>query len=176
MENVANLTHWKKLTNPDYLSACEFRPGEDMIVTVKSVVIERVTSPQGEKEDKPVVHFLESAKPLVLNKTNGKTIAKILKTQYIEQWIGRRIQLYVDNNVKAFGETVDGVRVRPFLPREEIPVCVDCGREIGAYGTRSAKAIALYTEKKYGKALCNECAKKLADKANGGDGNGSQSV
>ena len=32
-----NLTHWKKLTNPDYLGAYALQPGEDLIATIKEV-------------------------------------------------------------------------------------------------------------------------------------------
>ena len=31
------LTHWKKLNNPDYLGAYAFQPGEEIIATIGSV-------------------------------------------------------------------------------------------------------------------------------------------
>ena len=34
---MASKTHWKKLTNPDYLGAYALEDGEDMIVTIKNV-------------------------------------------------------------------------------------------------------------------------------------------
>ena len=36
-------THWKKLSNPDYLGAYALDPGKDLIVTIQSVGEERVT-------------------------------------------------------------------------------------------------------------------------------------
>jgi hypothetical protein len=161
MENT--LTHWKKLTNPDYLGAYAFQPGEEMIVTIKNVANEIVTGTDGKKESCSVMHFIEdNVKPLVLNATNNKTIAKALKTPYVEHWAGKKIQLYVET-VKAFGEMVDAVRVRPFLPVEKELICADCGKKIEKFGKMTADVMAKYTLSKYGRMLCSECATKAAE-------------
>ena len=156
------LTHWKKLTNPDYLGAYALEPGQDLIVTIKSVANEVVTGTDGKKETCSVMHFAENVKPLVLNATNSKTITKLLKTPYIEQWAGRKIQLYVESGIKAFGDIVDAIRVRPFLPVVELK-CSDCGKQIEGFGGKSADVIARHTLKNYGKMLCSECATKAAE-------------
>lgn len=157
------LTHWKKLTNPDYLGAYALEPGQDLIVTIKSVANEVVTGTDGKKETCSVMHFMENVKPLVLNATNSKTIAKLLKTPYIEQWSGRKIQLYVETGIKAFGDIVDAIRVRPFLPVEQELKCADCGKKIEPFGKMSAEVVAKHTLKTYGKMLCSECATKAAE-------------
>lgn len=157
------LTHWKKLTNPDYLGAYAFEPGQEMIVTIKSVANEVVTGTDGKKETCSVMHFAETVKPLVLNATNSKTIAKLLKTPYIEQWNGRKIQLYVQGGIKAFGDVVDAVRVRPFLPVDQELKCADCGGAIQGYGKTSAETVAKHTLSNYGRMLCSECATKAAE-------------
>jgi hypothetical protein len=161
------LTHWKKLTNPDYLGAYALQPGEDLIVTIKDVTQADVIGTGGKKESKTVVVFAENGiKPMVLNRTNSKTITKLFKTPYIEQWKGRKIQIYIEHDIQAFGETVDGIRVRPFPPKEEKPICTACKQEIQAFNGRSPQALASYTQQKYGKILCSACATKEAD--NGG--------
>jgi DNA-directed RNA polymerase subunit RPC12/RpoP len=157
------LTHWKKLTNPDYLGAYALEPGQDLIVTIKSVANEVVTGTDGKKETCSVMHFVENVKPLVLNATNSKTITKLLKTPYIEQWSGRKIQLYVETGIKAFGDIVDAIRVRPFLPVEQELKCADCGKKIEPFGKMSAEVVAKHTLKTYGKMLCSECATKIAE-------------
>ena len=157
------LTHWKKLTNPDYLGAYALDPGQDLIVTIKSVANEVVTGTDGKKETCSVMHFIEDVKPLVLNATNSKTITKLLKTPYIEQWAGRKIQLYVECGIKAFGDIVDAIRVRPFLPVEKTLVCADCGSMIEGFGKTSAEVVAKHTLSKYGRMLCSECATKAAE-------------
>lgn len=157
------LTHWKKLTNPDYLGAYAIEPGQDLIVTVKSVANEVVTGTDGKKETCSVMHFTENVKPLVLNATNSKTITKLLKSPYIEQWVGRKIQLYVETGIKAFGDIVDAIRVRPFLPVEKELLCADCGNKIEGFGNTKAEVVAKHTLSKYGRMLCSECAKKAAE-------------
>lgn len=159
------LTHWKKLTNPDYLGAYALNPGEDLVVTIKSVANETVTGTDGKKETCSVMRFHENVKPMVLNATNSKTITKLLKTPYIEYWAGRKIQIYVETGVKAFGEVVDALRIRPFLPVEKELICADCGKTIEGFGKSSAEVVARHTLRNYGKMLCSECASKAAEEA-----------
>lgn len=158
-----NLTHWKKLTNPDYLGAYALEPGQEIIVTIKGVANEVVTGMDGKKETCSVMRFVENVKPLVLNATNSKTITKLLKTPYIEQWSGRKIQLYVEHGIKAFGDIVDAIRVRPFLPVEQELKCADCGATIQGFGKTSAETVAKHTLSKYGRMLCSDCATKAAE-------------
>lgn len=159
---MAELTHWKKLTNPDYLGAYALEPGKDLIVTIKSVANEIVTGADGKKETCSVMRFAENVKPMVLNVTNSKTIAKLLKTPYVEQWAGRKIQIYVES-VKAFGEVVDALRIRSFLPVEKDLICSDCGEAIKGFGKTSAEVVAQHTLSKYGAMLCSECATARAE-------------
>ena len=162
------LTHWKKLTNPDYLGAYALTPGEDLVVTIKHVTQADVVGNGGKKEKKTVVVFEEKVKPMVLNRTNSKTITKLFGTPYIEQWGGKKIQIYIEHDIQAFGEIVEGIRVRPFLPKEDKPICEGCGNEIESFNGRSPNALASYTRQKYGKALCSACASKVAQEAENG--------
>lgn len=155
------LTHWKKLHNPNYLGSFSFDPGQDKIVTVKSVGEETVTGEDGKKESCMVMRFAEPELPFIVNSTNAKTIQKLFKTPYIQQWQGRKIQLYV-TQVKAFGEVVDAVRVRPYPPREECPVCSVCGAQIRPFGKMTAAQVAQYSAEKFGAVLCTSCGKKRA--------------
>ncbi len=153
------MTHWKKLTNPDYLGSYSLEDGQDLILTIQNVRQEVVTGPEGKKEDCLVCYWKEAVKPMILNVTNAKMIEKLLKTPYIEQWSGNRIQIGSEK-VKAFGEIVDALRVRSFLPTEgAAPIlCDQCGKEIkGAYGM-SAQELAAYTRESYKKQLCSACA------------------
>lgn len=155
-------THWKKLTNPDYIGAYSLEPGKDMILTIREVKNEIVTGPDGKKEECMVMTFVENVKPMIVNSTNAKTIQKLYKTPYIEEWQGRKIQIFVDK-VKAFGEVVEALRIRPKIPvtqGEISTVCADCGQEIQGFENKTSKQIAQYTYQKYGKQLCTECATK----------------
>lgn len=162
------LTHWKKLTNPDYLGAYALEPGQELILTIKSVSNETVTGTDGKKETCSVMRFAENVKPMILNATNSKTITKLFKTPYIEKWVGRKIQIYVES-VKAFGEVVDALRIRSFLPVEKELICADCGCKIEGFGKSSAEVVAKHTLSKYGKMLCSACASKAAEASAGSD-------
>ena len=158
------MTHWKKLTNPDYLGAYSLEDGQDIILTIERVQVETVTGPEGKKEDCMVCHWKERVKPMILNSTNARMIQKLLKTPYIEAWSGHRIQIGVEM-VKAFGEIVDALRVRSFLPETETVKCECCGGDINPAHGLSSIQLADYTRKKYHKALCAACATKEAGNA-----------
>ena len=157
-------THWKKLTNPNYLGAYSIENGQDLILTIKYVQEEKVTGTDGKKDDCVVCHFVENAKPMILNATNMKTITKLYKTPYIEEWAGKKIQIGVEK-VKAFGDVVEALRVRNRIPNIQtvtLPKCEICGNDIQSLSSMTAEQVASYTKNKYGQALCTACATKKA--------------
>ena len=104
-------THWKKLQNPDYLGAWDFQPNEIKLLTIKQVRQEEVYNQQSKsKELCSVCHFVENAKPMILNTTNSKAITELLKTPYIEDWVNEKIAVRVEQ-IKAFGQLMDAVRI-----------------------------------------------------------------
>jgi hypothetical protein len=108
------VTHWKKLTNPNYVGAHDFQPGQELTVTIESVANEVVKCFDGKqlKEETCIVAKLKGAKkPMILNKTNCKIISRNLDSSYVEEWVGKQITLYVAK-VRAFGETVEALRVK----------------------------------------------------------------
>lgn len=112
---MAEHVHWKKTTNPTYIGAWDFEDGKDMIVQIKDVRPEMVQNQQG-REEKMVMYFENGVKPLILNTTNMKAISKAVGSDYLDEWVGKKIQLFV-TMVAAFGTTTDAVRVREFAPR-----------------------------------------------------------
>lgn len=154
-------THWKKLTNPDYLGAYALEDGKDVVLTINHVREEIVTGTGGKKDNCVVCHFAENVKPMILNATNMKTITSLLGTPYIEDWSGKKIQIGVEK-VKYAGDLVDALRVRKFLPAVKAFKCESCGKNIMARGNMDAAGMAKYTKQKYGKALCADCATQIA--------------
>lgn len=165
MAESAQLTHWKKLTNPAYLGAYSIEGGKDLILTISYVREEQVVGADGKKDNCVVCHWKEQQKPMILNSTNMKMITKLIGTPYIEQWAGHRIQIGIEK-VKAFGDVVEALRVRKFLPRETAQKsikCTECGADVSPQYGMSAEQLAAYTEKQFGKVLCAECATKLKE-------------
>ena len=117
-------THYKKLINPDFLGAYSLDPGKDMILTIKSVGSEMITGTGGKKEECPVCHWVEAEKPMILNVTNMKTIAKMYGP-YIEHWAGKRVQIYA-TTTKFGGDTVECLRIRKDPPEDVRIACEEC--------------------------------------------------
>lgn len=163
---MAGKTHWKKLNNPDYLGAWALEPGQDMIVTIKVVRRETVTGADGKKEDCTILHFAErGVKPMILNVTNAKTIAKLYKTPYIEEWVGCKIQIYVEQ-VKAFGDVTDALRIRNKIPTQKEVLMPDNPRWAGAVQSLREGTITMDGIKKHFKITAQhetELLKQVAE-------------
>lgn len=153
-------THWKKVvSDPNFLGEADFQENEEKIATIDRVESEVEVATAEGKSKKAVLFFVEQLKPLILNVTNSKAITKVAGSPYFEDWPGVEIQLYIDPNVRAFGEIVSAVRVRPRKPAaRKLEKCARCGGEIRGASGRGADYIAQYTRKKYGVAMCSDCA------------------
>ena len=164
-------THWKKVvSDPNFLGEGDFQEGEEKILTIDHVnASETVTTAEG-KSKKAVLYWQETGvKPMILNVARSKNIEKVVGSGYFEDWPGHSIQLYIEHGIKAFGEVVSAVRVRPYKPRvqkqEPVPPCADCGQEITPAMGKDARWLAAYTTKKYGVPLCAACAQKRKEAA-----------
>ena len=155
-------THWKKVvSDPNYIGEADFNEGEEKVATISRVVQnETVVTAEG-KSKKAVVYFKENLKPMILNVARSKAIQKVTGSPYFEDWVGVPIQLYIQDNIKAFGDVVAAVRVRATKPRVQTAVkCTDCGKDIQGASGKGADYIAAYTQKKFGVPLCFDCATK----------------
>ena len=168
-------THWKKVvSDPNFIGEGDFQEGEEKVLTILRVnQRETVTTADG-KSQKAVVHWKEPGnKPMILNVARSKAIEKVAGSGYMEDWPGVAVQLYIEHGIKAFGEVVSAVRVRPFKPRiqaqEPVPPCGECGGEIVPAMGKDARWLAAYTAKKYGVPLCAACAQKRAEAAETGE-------
>ena len=156
-------THWKRLINPDYLGAYSLDPGKDMILTIGSVKREVITGTGGKQEECTVCHWQENQKPMILNRTNCRTISKVCGSPYIENWAGKKVQIYA-TTTKFGGDTVECLRIRKDPPEDKQIPCEECGQFITPAFNMTVTQLATYTKKKYGKQICAECAQKEAEK------------
>jgi len=123
---METLTHWRKLRNPDYLGSYAMPPdGSEIVLTIREARKESVSGTDGKKSDCLVIHFVEAGwKPMILNATNSKVIAKLAGTPYVEKWAGTAVQLYTAK-VSAFGTETDALRVRTYPPQVAKPTAPD---------------------------------------------------
>lgn len=168
-------THWKQLVNLDYIGAYALPDGKDLTLTIDHVVREMVTGNNGKKEQCMVAYFKEKDyKPMILNRTNAKSIQALSGSPYIEEWQGQRITLYA-TTTRLGGDTVECLRIRPTVasPSKSEPLhCEICGTIIEGAAGLTAEQFALNTRKKFGKNLCMDCAmseKEKLESAKGGD-------
>lgn len=95
------------------------------ILTIKDAYYNTNVNVSGEKKDGYFIIFEEPVKPFLVNSVNKNTISKIYKqeknstpveSRNIGNWIGMKIELTTDDNVKMMGKIVSGIRVKPTSP------------------------------------------------------------
>lgn len=99
------------LASEDILDAGDVTVTIDACYAVKAAEFEG-----GRKEDVYTLGFVGKKKQLVLNSINRKTLVKLYGTN-VSEWKGKPITLWVDRNVRAFGEIRNGIRIRPTAPK-----------------------------------------------------------
>jgi hypothetical protein len=104
-------THFKKAFNSAYLGSQDLPESKDINLTIKEVLLQES---KGLKEDSifNIAYFKQSVKPMLLNVTNSKTLSRLAKSKYIEDWGGIEITIGVQS-VRAFGADHDALRIRP---------------------------------------------------------------
>lgn len=157
--------HWKKtVSDPNFIGEGDFQKGEEKVATIKAVKIQETVATAEGKSKKDIMYFQEDLKPMIMNVAKAKNVEKVAGSGFYEDWPGVKIQLYIEHGIKAFGEVVSAVRVRPFKPRvqekQPVPPCTDCKKEIAASMGKTAEYMAAYTAKHYGVPLCADCAAK----------------
>ena len=83
--------------------------GDGILVTIKGVE-KRDVGTESEPEQKWVL-LLAETKPLVLNSTNLALIEKATGSDDTDDWTGKQIVLFNDENVSFGGKLTGGVRV-----------------------------------------------------------------
>lgn len=153
--------------NPNYLGSWDLDelPNREATLTIGKIVDEKVVT-NGQSELCTVCYWREPGfKPMIWNVTNKKMVAKLYHTKDTEKLIGKSVVVGVEQ-VKAFGDVHDALRIRKRIPKvEEAVKCADCENDIqGAMG-KGAAYIANYTQKKFGVCLCFDCAQKRSEAA-----------
>lgn len=91
-----------------YLKADDIQ-GQEPVVTIESLDMERMKDKTGKEEDKWMLSFEGKEKGLILNKTNGKTLVGLFGDD-TKEWMGKRIKL-LTQEVEAFGERSMAIRI-----------------------------------------------------------------
>lgn len=170
--NAKPLTGGESLPrDADYLGAIDFIGDAEPVLTINQLYNTEITLAQG-KEKKKVITFKEEkvpgineVRPLVLNRTNWKTLKKLFGDMSAATLGGKRIQLYLQSGVRIPGtkEIGKGIRIRDKIPdgkAYEPPKCEGCGKPIAGTTSFSPEQLFAASKQKYGRGLCVECGKK----------------
>ena len=74
------------------------------------VTIESVSSQKFDEGEKPILHFINKEKTLVVNRVNAFTIINAVGSDESDDWVGWSIVLY-PTKVQFQGKMVDAIRV-----------------------------------------------------------------
>lgn len=85
---------------------------EEVTVTVVKVGKQNIAKEGDEPELKWMIRFQELPKPMVLNSTNIKRLARACNSEDTDDWAGKKVVLYVDHDVEFAGNVVGGLRIR----------------------------------------------------------------
>jgi hypothetical protein len=92
-----------------YLRASDLN-GNAHTVTIAKIEVESLGDPQ-RPDRKPVLYFTEPVKPMVMNKTNGMSIAAKFGPE-LSNWVGGKLELF-SMIVNGPSGQVEGIRLRP---------------------------------------------------------------
>ena len=85
---------------------------EEITATISDFKIhEDATMPGGQKKSGGVLYLKETERLLMLNKVNRDTLTRLFGDAK-EDFIGEKICIYIDHNVRFGRDTVDGLRIR----------------------------------------------------------------
>ena len=108
-------THYRKAFNSPYLSSADIVEPTDL--TISHVRLE----PDKTKKTKDLLNTAyfkereirkgEALKPMVLNATNSKMMAKMTGSAFLEDWTNIPIVVFVDSSVRFGKDTVEGLRI-----------------------------------------------------------------
>lgn len=149
-----------------FLGGWTFEDG-DKTLTIKSVGEEEMYDAEtGGKKKALAMRFEELDLPMVLNVTNSETIAGVVGSDRLDDWIGHKV-IVGTSKVKAFGKVHDAIRVRPEKPDEKTYICEDCGDVIRPAAGKQPSQLAEISKRNTGRVLCVACMKKAKEAQNG---------
>lgn len=111
----------RKFLGGKWLRKKHIDPTKDTVVTIADVVMDRYEPDEdddsnGTKDEECLaLRFEELTQQLGLNETNNGMMIEMLGHE-TDDWVGKRITLFVDSTVMYKGKRTGGVRIRSKLP------------------------------------------------------------
>ena len=153
------LDSWEKIIDPNFInSELIGTVGAEKVVTITNIDFAECYDEQTKQKVQKQTVFFEECKPLVLNKTNAKTLKRLFSpnSDNPADAVGQKIILRVES-IKAFGKMTDAIRIKEFSETK----CEECGNVILPMSGKSVDDLIEISKRNCeGKALCVACMKK----------------
>lgn len=116
--NKTNYTNYQEYFK-SFLGGWSFENGDETL-TIKEVSEEEMYDSQTQGKKKGLcLWFEEKDLPMVLNVTNSDTIAQVVGSDKLEDWVGHAI-VVGQSEIKAFGKPQTVIRVRNVKPSKSV--------------------------------------------------------
>jgi hypothetical protein len=154
-----------------YLAKDDVNPPVQAII---KEVVQEMVSGDDTKENKPVMHFRDGIKPMILNTTNW-TVCEESFGLDSDDWTGKAVELYVDPTVMYAGKRVGGVRLRIPASGAAAPARADANQwatiddavaALSTFGIDKAGLVAQLKERgisAWNSAKCSPIVKELME-------------
>jgi len=155
-----SLPSYEKIIDPNFINAELIgEVGAERVVTIKDIDLAECYDEQTKSKVQKASVFFEECKPMVLNKTNAKTLKRLFSpnSDNPADAFGHKVILKVEN-VKAFGKTTTGIRIKEYS-EEKCPIC---GKPILPYAGKSVAEIKEISQRNLGEIMCGACMKNKA--------------
>ena len=151
---------WEKIIDPNFINAELIgEVGKEVVVTIKDIdFMECFDSRTNSKVQKQAVAF-EECKPMILNKTNAKTLKKLFSPNDDDPklCVGHKRVLYVIA-CKVGGKETTGIRIKEYSEEK----CADCGKAILPKAGKTVAELIEISKRNCGRQLCLSCMQKAA--------------
>ena len=116
-------THWRTFHETEFLGAFDLTEQgvNEVNLTIVRASSQKTKDEKGKEEIVLSCTFEGVKKPMILNATNCKAIEKVSGSPFIDNWSGVTITVYILKGIKAFGKIVDGLRIKEYAPKIEVP-------------------------------------------------------
>lgn len=154
------LTSFEEILDPNFINSDLLGGvGTEKVVTIKAFEEAEYYDSSTRKTQSGSAVYFEEALPLILNKTNTKTLKKLFSPNEdnTANCIGHRITLYV-STTKVAGKERNCIRIKEFC-EEKCPVC---GKVILPYAGKTVEQIKEISQRNLGEIMCGECMKNKA--------------
>ena len=155
-----SLESWEKIIDPNFINAELIGDiGAEKIVTIKDIDMAECYDEGTKMKIQKQTVFFDECKPMVLNKTNAKTLKRLFSPNSDDpkNAFGHKVILKVEE-VKAFGKKTTGIRIKEYS-EEKCPIC---GKAILPYAGKSVAEIKEISKRNLGEIMCGLCMKEKA--------------